>query len=244
MSNRTLDLPQPDTVPTAIEPYGIIYRATHTESGMVYVGQTTGSLGRRRGSHIDSAKRLDPERLSRFGNALRKHGADAFAWEIIDSAASRQELDDMERYWIKHYRSTDRDRGYNLTDGGAVSILGEESRRKSSETKKRRFRTGECRAHNRGMAMNPEQRMLLRDIRLNASESEKQHTSREDDPRRGTRPSRATEFPSVRIQCVETGEIYETMSRAARSLGISHTNFSSYFAGRVHSVGGRQWIKL
>lgn len=225
------------------KPYGIVYRATHVASGKVYVGQTIGKLYDRRKGHVFDAKTCG----TRFGNALKKHGSHAFVWDEIDAAWSREELDAMECHWISFYHSTDRNLGYNLKEGGANSPLSKESRLKMSETKRRQYRSGERQIHNREAAMTAEQRETLRQIKLAASPTPKpkgRHKSQATEFKPGEHVSKATEFPSVRIQCVETGRVYETLNAAARELGISHANFSMYFRGKRKSVAGRQWIKL
>lgn len=44
-----------------------------------------------------------------------------FIWEEIDSAESQEELDYLEKYWIKFYDSRNKKHGYNLAEGGRVN---------------------------------------------------------------------------------------------------------------------------
>lgn len=53
-----------------------------------------------------------------FHNAIKRYGADAFSFEIIDEAQNIDELNELEIKWINYYHSTDRTFGYNLDSGG------------------------------------------------------------------------------------------------------------------------------
>jgi len=130
--------------------YGIIYKVTGPD-GLVYIGQTVKSLTERKGHHAYSA--IKGDRRSPFCIALLEKGVNAFQWEQIDSAESKEELDEKEKQWIAHYQSDNPIHGYNSTSGGGsykaslehrqkVSMaltgkkLSHEHRRKLSEAKK------------------------------------------------------------------------------------------------------------
>lgn len=51
-----------------------------------------------------------------FARAIRKHGADNFHTELIDTATSQEELTRKEQQWINYYRSQNPQYGYNETD--------------------------------------------------------------------------------------------------------------------------------
>jgi group I intron endonuclease len=117
--------------------YGIIYKATNVENGKVYIGKSVRDMEKRRRQHEYDAKRGSEVH---FHRALRKYGTDAFKWEIIDTATTKDELDEKEKYWIAHYDAVNN--GYNMTEGGE-GVLGwkpsEETRRKWSKTRKGKF---------------------------------------------------------------------------------------------------------
>ena len=64
---------------------------------------------------------------------MAKYGEDNFTLEIIDFADTYDELKEKEKYWIKQYNSTDRNIGYNLTEGGDGTF----GRTHSEETKEK-----------------------------------------------------------------------------------------------------------
>lgn len=101
--------------------YGIIY-LHESPSGGIYVGQTIFSIDDRKKQHIEDANRGSPYI---FHNAIRKYGIDNFTSMIIAVAYSKEELNDLEIYYIKYYNSyyknddgTNNNKGYNMTRGG------------------------------------------------------------------------------------------------------------------------------
>jgi group I intron endonuclease len=92
-----------------------IYKITNTINGKIYVGQTMRSLNERLHRHIeDSKKRLH----TKFANAIKKYGKEAFIIEQIDTAETKEDANCKEIFWIKELKATDRYIGYNTTDGG------------------------------------------------------------------------------------------------------------------------------
>jgi group I intron endonuclease len=89
----------------------IIYKITHKLSGKVYIGQTTQTPRARWLQHLRK-KANRP-----LCNAIRNWGAEAFSFEVIDSAADLSDLNDKEEYYISYHNSISPD-GYNLHVGG------------------------------------------------------------------------------------------------------------------------------
>ena len=83
--------------------YGIIYKVTNNVNQKVYIGQTTTSLEERKYRHIYRAENELDITHTHFINAIRKYGINAFIWEEIDSANTREELDEKE---IKNIKKT------------------------------------------------------------------------------------------------------------------------------------------
>lgn len=91
-----------------------IYKITNKQNGKVYIGQSV-DIERRWQEH---RKRYNIEKYDTlFYKAIRKYGLENFSFEIIE-VCTKEELDDKEIYWIKHYNSFDAEYGYNLTIGG------------------------------------------------------------------------------------------------------------------------------
>jgi group I intron endonuclease len=88
--------------------YGYIYKTTNLVNGKIYIGQRKGKFS-----------------LSYFGSgliikrALKKEGKEAFKREFIVYASNKEQLDFLERKFIKDYRELlGRVNLYNITDGG------------------------------------------------------------------------------------------------------------------------------
>ena len=93
-----------------------IYKITNTVNNKIYIGQTYNkTIYDRFKRHLNEASETS---VSLIGKAIYKYGKDKFVVELIDEATSLQELNEKEKYWIKHYNSTNRNIGYNLTFGG------------------------------------------------------------------------------------------------------------------------------
>lgn len=105
-----------------------IYRIENKENGKIYIGQTKQAVLKRVYMHS--------KRESHIGNALRKYGLHGFDISVIDTADTKEALDEKEKHWIRHYdcRSP---KGYNFTDGGdGLNNPTEETRQKMSATKR------------------------------------------------------------------------------------------------------------
>lgn len=73
-------------------------------------------------------------------NAIRKYGIDAFQWEIVDVAASKEELNNKEIDYIKVLRSHEKEYGFNLTTGGNSPQLSKETKLKMSASMLRQIK--------------------------------------------------------------------------------------------------------
>jgi group I intron endonuclease len=128
----------------------IIYKITNNINGKVYIGQTIGtSLNRRFTQHS--------RRKYCIGAAIRKYGKENFTIEEIDGANSLAELNYLEQHYIYIYNSL-APNGYNLMPGGRNSTHTEETKKKMSESAKKKIFTKEHRENigkkNRGNTNN------------------------------------------------------------------------------------------
>ena len=114
-------------------PYGYIYKIEFP-NGKVYIGQTSRTLEERKKEHKRCAKKGVPYYVY---NVLRCHNmVDTFELIEIDTADTKEELDEKEKGYILMYKSLDREYGYNRTIGGD-GVIGcvrtEENRKNMSE---------------------------------------------------------------------------------------------------------------
>lgn len=88
--------------------YGYIYKTTNTVNGKIYIGQHKSEKFDY--SYIGSGKI--------FKSAVRSYGRDKFVCEVLCWCDSREQMNEMEKYYIQEYGAKNKDIGYNISDGG------------------------------------------------------------------------------------------------------------------------------
>lgn len=96
----------------------VIYRFKNIANGKVYIGQTIKSARRRVIQHMTNSRAWTNAHKTYFHNALNKYGFNGFEFSIIE-ICSAEELNEREVHWIKHYKATDKNYGYNIDSGGS-----------------------------------------------------------------------------------------------------------------------------
>jgi len=111
-----------------------IYKIVNKKNKKIYIGQSN-NIGYRKKRHLQALE-TDSHFNTHLQKAWNKYGKGNFKFEIIEECTIN-ELDDKEKYWIKHYNSANFNYGYNMAYGGRDgSNLTEESKKKISETLK------------------------------------------------------------------------------------------------------------
>lgn len=104
---------------------GIIYRAT-SPSKKMYYGMTLKTLDGRKSRHLKNT--INGFTLP-FNNAIRKYGIDNLKWKIIEEYSNVSKpnlislLYEREIYWIAKDNTTNKEKGYNVSPGGAGSDI-------------------------------------------------------------------------------------------------------------------------
>jgi group I intron endonuclease len=102
-----------------------IYKITHRESGMCYIGLSTHIFHRWK-SHVSTKKKY------KIHEAFDQFGIDAFFFEVVEKC-DKKELRKRERHWIKHYDCV-WPKGYNMNKGGGGTVKhSKETLRKMSD---------------------------------------------------------------------------------------------------------------
>jgi group I intron endonuclease len=198
--------------------YGIIYKAT-SPVNKVYIGQTTETLAQRKRKHLISAKYGDHRGTFQCA-ILEFGGVNAFLWEEIDTAYSKDELNQKEIYWIAHYKANNPDYGYNLTEGGTAFSPSPETRRKIGNA-------------NRGKRMSDEAKQKNREAHLG-----KRATT--ETRRKISEGNRGVKAPSSKLAEIEVIQILTALKKGetCASLGRKY-NVS---LGTIHHIKtGRNW---
>ena len=109
-----------------------IYKVTNKVNGKVYIGKCSEKwpLRRWRRHVVDALKRNSN---THFHRAIRKHGVDSFAVEIIHKATTEDELYTMEIFFILWHEANNPEKGYNMTEGGDGAIPGQVSPNKGKK---------------------------------------------------------------------------------------------------------------
>lgn len=150
---------------------------------------------------------------SYFYNAIQKYGWDNFEHKILETVTTQEKANEREQYWIKFYNSNNNDYGYNLTTGSNNCNLSEEIKQKMKDswTPERRQAQAE-RLHQRWVN-NPEWAEKMKELAKNIP---KKDMSGENNPMYGTHRIGKDAARKRKVQCIETGEIFDTIIEAAR----------------------------
>ena len=92
----------------------IIYKATNSVSGKIYIGKTVNTLQQRISEH----KRHSKNGAMTFHKAIQKYGFDSFEFTILFECEDAELLTNKEIELIKQFNSTNKKIGYNSSIGG------------------------------------------------------------------------------------------------------------------------------
>ena len=98
-----------------------IYKITNLINGKIYIGQSQNIYKRWNAHQKRPFNSNSTEYNSPLYRAIRKEGLDNFKMEIITECA-KEELNELEIYYIKKYNACNRKYGYNISIGGQNSI--------------------------------------------------------------------------------------------------------------------------
>ena len=103
--------------------YGCIYLISNEINKKVYIGKTTKPVEKRWLEHLTEAARYaaSPGTFpyqSRFYPALTKYGADNFTLSVLYYLHAGDDINELEKFYIKQYNATCSERGYNISPGG------------------------------------------------------------------------------------------------------------------------------
>jgi group I intron endonuclease len=84
----------------------IVYKITNIINGKIYIGKDVKNDPKYFGSGL------------LLNAAMKKYGKEFFVKETVEECMDQNELAEREKYWIKHFDSTNRKLGYNIAEGG------------------------------------------------------------------------------------------------------------------------------
>lgn len=227
-----------------------VYCITNKVNGKLYVGITTKGYENRFANHVRYSRRLRGGCRALY-NAMRKYGQDAFSVELIDTASSFEEMNQLEIKYIAQLGSL-HPNGYNLTDGGDAGSFAEETRLIASKRLKgkplgEKNRKGLVRAW-----ADPE----VRKRRCSAIKEamNRPEVKAKTSERQKGKPKSASHIENLRkarassVICVEAGKVFEAVVDAAnwiRSQGqypkASHAKIVRALRGEDYTAYGYHW---
>lgn len=150
-----------------------------------------------------------------FWAAIQKYGWDNFTHEIIERGLSREEANDAEVYYIAKFRTREKEYGYNIQEGGKVvpTMAGKHH----SEATKKKMRESAL-----GRIISDEQR--------------RKHSEFMRGYMVGSRNPNSTP-----VRCINTGEVFECQTAAAKAKGVSASKISLCCQGKRNHTHGFRW---
>lgn len=110
----------------------IIYKITNILNNKIYIGQTTQKFNKRISQH----KRDSKHRNSYLYNSIKKYGFDKFEFKILEECSNIEKLNIREIWFIKTYKTQNRNIGYNIHSGGRNYTIPDDEKKKRSERQK------------------------------------------------------------------------------------------------------------
>ena len=158
-----------------------------------------------------------------FYSAIQKYGWENFEHIILEQSEnwSQEDLNKKEMYYINFYQSNNPRYGYNITEGGQNSIS-PNALPKAIEWMKEHPEFGKARAQDmlKWQQEHPEEILAMRRINV----------------------QKATNARKKQVQCIETGEIFESASAAARKIPkTTQSKICMVCRGQRKTCGGYHW---
>lgn len=204
-----------------------VYKHTSPE-GKVYIGCTGVGTKRRWGLN---GRRYEFNKA--MYDDIQKFGWNNFSHDVLASDMYEDDAYELERHYISEYDSTNPKHGYNISIGGkgACGVPLREDVKK-----------------NLIAAISGENHYLYgkhipEETKRKLSEAHKgERNPNYGKPRSEETRRKIGKGNSKRVRCVETGEIYDSLTDAAANKGIASVScISSAIHGRYETSGGYHW---
>lgn len=95
-----------------------VYKVINKINGKIYIGKANDPENRWKKHQYIAKYKKKEYGFYYFHAAIIKYGKENFLFEIIEECDSEELALNREIYWVNHYKSNNREIGYNLTNGG------------------------------------------------------------------------------------------------------------------------------
>lgn len=175
-----------------------------------------------------------------FSYAIKFYGWGNIKHEILQTGLTKEQAEKEEVRLIALYDSTNQDRGYNCTNGGEeIGKHTEQTKRRMSEIRHRQYASGELIHPMLGKHFSEQSKAKMRAAHKGKTLTE-EHKRKIGQSCKGLLAGDKNPMAKS-VQCVETGEIFTTVTEAARSVGISRQAICRQIKGLSKSAGGYKW---
>ena len=210
-----------------------VYLITNLINNKKYVGQTIQPPHKRWIGHKLDSK--NPKMVINI--AMRKYGVDNFKFEVIDESASdRDELNDLEEFYVSFYDTFKSD-GYNCTSGGEGYVVSKEIKRKMSSRMKGVGNPFFGKSHSEETKREISKSCKGRKI----SDETRKKLSAAHNTTTGILSSSSKKITQINKDTNEEIACWFSMGEIERELGIRQSNISSCCRGKEKSAGGFIW---
>lgn len=193
-----------------------VYKHT-TPNNKVYIGITRQKPKRRWGNGKNYASNIY------FTNAINKYGWENIKHDILYMGLTKEEAEQKEIEMIAFYKSDERNHGYNIDKGGnATGKTSEETRRKLSIS-----HIGQ-----KGHIVSDEQR---EQYRISSANNWK------NDKIKNKIMSKLIENHGIKVECIETGKVYNTLTEAQRETGANRHYIPICCDDQTKTSNGLHW---
>ena len=150
----------------------------------------------------------------KFYNAIQKYGWDNFEHEILANELTLEEANELETKFIIEYDSINN--GFNLNTDGDNKLASQETKEKMSKTRK-------------GIPKSEQHKQAISEALTGYKQTE-EHKKR----------NRKAQHRKS-IECIETGEKYDSLAEAERQTGILGETISRQIRGIQKTTQGLHW---
>lgn len=209
----------------------IIYLHRNKINGKVYIGQTCRKPERRYG-----AEGIYYKKCKRFYSAIQHYGWDNFEHIILKTGLTKEQADEYEKFYIIEYKSSEPEYGYNLLEGGSnLSNYWDKIENREKQSKDKKIYINEhpevlekMIKHSHTAEINEQKSILM-----------KQRYANQENSLYAINEKRKNQ-----VECVESGEVFPSITTAAQAKNISAGCISMAISGKRKIAGGYHWRKI